>query len=170
MVCPPPVGWCCVLVLLGCVSRCLVVCLIVPLRERLLLGRSRGGRVVCLSLGPGACPWVVVSVPLGFAMSRVSLSLSSHSSSFANGLRFLSDLAVDGSLSVSFCSYGTGSCYVSFVPLPAAAPLWPAVEAVAFVVDEGGVGDLEFAGSWSVGGDNSRAAACQALLERIIRL
>ena len=32
-------------------------------------GSRGGGRVGCLSLGLGACPWVVVVVPLGFAMS-----------------------------------------------------------------------------------------------------
>jgi len=99
--------------------------------------------------------------------SSVSLVLGSHSAGFAAGLRLLSRVAVGGSLSLDFCSYGTGSAYVSFVPVPAVAPVWAAVASLAFRPETDGVGDLEFVAGWSVGLSNHRAAALDALLEAV---
>jgi hypothetical protein len=131
-----------------------------------LLGRSRGGRVVCLSLGLGARPWVVVVVPLESAMSRFAVRLASHHSSFGGGIRFLSHLAVGGELSLSTCSYGTGLAYVEFDLPPAVAAVWPAIASLAFSDNEGYDGDT-FVGDWCVGKDNSRPAALDALLAAV---
>ncbi len=97
--------------------------------------------------------------------ASVSLSLASHHSSFAEGVRFLSRIAVDGELSMSCCSYGTGTMFVDFVPLPSVATVWVAVKLLAFS-DEGYDGDV-FVGGWSVGKDNSRAAALDQLIEAV---
>jgi hypothetical protein len=70
---------------------------------------------------------------LELAMSVVSLSLDSFSSSFAGALRLLDSVAREGSLALSFASYGTGEAYVSFeLSSPAAVRYWPALFAVAF--------------------------------------
>jgi len=174
LVCPAFVGRCCVLVLSARCARCLVVCLIVPLRERLFLGCSRGGRVVCLSLGLGACPWVVVSVPLGFAMSAVSSSsgvvvsveVCSHSAGFGESVRLLSRLSWCP-VTVSVCPY-TGAAFLSADLLPAAVPVWPAIRSLAWADgrSEGDADDL-FVARLEIGGDNARYFALAALLESV---
>jgi len=146
----------------------------VPLRERLLLGRSRGGRVVCLSLGLGACPWVVVVVPLGFAMSAVSSSsgvvvsveVCSHSPGFGESVRLLSRLTWC-SVTVNVCQY-TGVAFLSAELLPAVVPVWPAIRSLAWS-DGRSSGDAEdlFVARVSVGGDNARYFALEALLEAV---
>jgi hypothetical protein len=162
--------------LFGWFARCCCVLwsLTVPLRLPLLARWLPWWSVL-------VCLWALLPVALfggfpvrlcgpsawGFVMSSVSLVLGSHSASFGCALRFLSRVAVGGDLSLGFCSYGTGSCYVSFVPAPAVAAVWPAVASLAFVTEEDGVGDLEFVASWSVGLNNSRAQALEALLEAV---
>ncbi len=98
--------------------------------------------------------------------SSVSLVLCSHSRVLGSALRFLSRVAVEGEVSFGACSYGSGALYVSFVPVPEVAAVWVAVKSLAFVDDHDGV-SLAFAADWSVGGDNSRAAALEALLTAI---
>jgi hypothetical protein len=100
-------------------------------------------------------------------MSSVSLVLGSHSALFGSALRLLSRVAVEGELSLGFCSYGSGSAYVSFVPVPAVAAVWPAVLSLAFSEESEGGEDLMFVANWSVGLDNSRAAALEALLKAV---
>jgi hypothetical protein len=100
-------------------------------------------------------------------LASVSLSLASHHSSFGEALRFLSHIAVDGELSMSCCSYGTGTMFVDFVPVPGVAAVWSAVQSLAFS-DEGYDGDV-FVGGWSVGKDNSRAAALDHLIEAVTK-
>ena len=100
--------------------------------------------------------------------SVVSLGLCSHARSFGAALRFLSRVSASGSLSVSVCSYGSGSAFVDFVPLPAVAAVWPAVLSLAFSSDcSPEAGEERFVADWSVGGDNSRAAALEALLAAV---
>jgi len=104
---------------------------------------------------------------LGLEVGMVKLVLGSHSASFCCALRFLSRVAVEGDLSLGFCPYGSGSAYVSFVPVPAVAAVWAAVDSLAFVREDDGYGEAEFVANWSVGLDNARAAALESLLEAV---
>jgi hypothetical protein len=97
----------------------------------------------------------------------LSVSVCSRSSGFGSSVRLLSRLSVSGSVSVSVCPY-TGVAFVSFEPLPALAPVWPAVRSLAWVdgSDLGDAADL-FTAEIVVGRDNSRYFALEALLESV---
>jgi len=98
--------------------------------------------------------------------SSVSVRLASRHASFGAAVRFLSALAVEGELSLTCCSYGTGLAYVDLVVHPAIAAVWPAIASLAFE-DVGYDGDA-FVGGWVVGADNSRANALNALMDAVL--
>ena len=95
----------------------------------------------------------------------VSVSLSSFAPSFGAAVRFLSEVALDGALSVSVCSYGSGQAFVDFALPPVVAAVWPAIVSLAFEEDD--ECNSKFVADWKVNGDNSRAAALEALLVAI---
>jgi hypothetical protein len=100
------------------------------------------------------------------ASSSFSLSLCSHSRSFGDAVRLLSQVSLSGSVSVSVCSYGSGTAFVDFVPLPSVVAAWPAIVSLAFAGEEGD--GLLFVAGWSVGGCNARASALESLLSAVL--
>jgi hypothetical protein len=101
-------------------------------------------------------------------MSVVSLRLASYHSSFGEGVRFLSRIAVDGEVSMVACSYGTGVMYVEFTPVPGISDVWVAINALAFALESDSDG-FAFVASWCVNHDNARAFALDRLIEAVTK-
>jgi hypothetical protein len=101
-------------------------------------------------------------------MSAVSIRLSSYHSSFGEGVRFLSRIAVDGEVSMCACSYGTGIMYVELTPLAGISDVWVAIKALAFELESDSDG-YAFVGSWSTKHDNARAFALDRLIEAVAK-
>ncbi len=101
-------------------------------------------------------------------MPVVSLRLASYHSSFAEGVRFLSRIAVDGEVSMCACSYGTGTMYVEFTPLSGISDVWVAVNALAFA-EEPDTDGSAFVGGWCASHDNARAFALDRLIEAVTK-
>ncbi len=130
-----------------------------------LVSAGRPGFFLVACAWRGACCLPCLRC-LGFVMS-LSVSVCSRSSGFGSSVRLLSRLSVSGSVSVSVCPY-TGVAFVSFEPLPALVPVWPAVRSLAWV-DGSDLGDADdlFVAEIAIGRDNSRYFALEALLESV---